>query len=297
MPSNNSIFRELPKAIKQIALHYGFTMAMQRITLFKLSAIGLAIGSCLSLAASLMLVFEIAISYIIPHSIGSYDIGVQHVDATFYVMILVSIFGFLASALGLTSTIKAPNGSKTASVGAIFLLFAGVLLFSNYLPSAFGGWWSILNWNFGLPIVILASFYLVALARKKEEINLDKKSTLFLNSGSIMVFCALETGFFLFLFPTKLYFLILSICAVAFALTAGILMFYKKFQVATALTALTFLFGMSLSVIFLTMFSQVPEASWIVGLLYESPTIVLSAVALVLAFLGQRNVTEQQSNR
>jgi hypothetical protein len=240
-----------------------------------------------------MLMLDLAIDYIIPHSIGSYHIGVRQVDATFYVKILASIFGFLASTLGLTSTIKLPNGSKIASVGAVFLLFAGILLFSNYLPNVFGGWWSILNWNLGLPIVILASFYLAVLAQKKEDITLDKKITLFLMSGSIMVFCAFETAFFLFLFPSKLYFLILSICAVAFALTAGILMFRKKFQVATALMVLTFLLGMSLSVIFLTMFSQVPEASWIVGLLYESPTIVLSALALAFALLGQRKSNTQ----
>lgn len=261
-------------------------MAMPRSTQLKIAKIGLVVGSCLSLVASLMLVLVLAIQHIIPHSIGSYIVGVAPIDTMFYITIIASLIGFVSFVLGFNSITKISGKRKKGSVTAGFVLFTGVLLFVNYLPtSIFGERWSIISWNFGLPMIILASLYLTILAHKKGT-NLDEKGTLFLTSGSVMILCAFETILFLFLFPSTLYFLASSICIIAIASTAGILMFIKKFQVATALTVLTFLLGIALSVLFLAMFLQVPPASWLIGLLYESPTIILSGVALIFAVLG-----------
>jgi hypothetical protein len=267
-------------------------MTMQRSTQLKIARIGLVAGSCLSLVATLMLVLVLAIQYIIPHSVGSYVVGISPIDTMFYVTIIASLIGFVSFVLGFNSIAKKSSKSKKGSVAAVFVLFTGVLLFVNYLPtSIFGERWSILSWNFGLPMIVLASLYLTILVRK-EETNLDEKGTHFLTSGSIMILCTFETILFLNLFPSTLYFLALSICTIAIASTAGILMLIKKFRVATALTVLTFLLGIALSVLFLAMFLQVPPASWLIGLLYESPIIVLSGVALVFAVLGQRNVNK-----
>ncbi len=142
-----------------------------------------------------------------------------------------------------------------------------------------------------------------------------QKSTLLVISGAMMILCSIVAGFFGVLFYgyyqsqlhyyyggqgylEPFYSLIVNVCASFFALPAGILLLMKKYTaIAIALTVLVLVSGLALSVILAFIGIYVWTTGVISGLLGTWHIIVLSAIALVLAFLGQRNTTKQQSNR
>jgi len=139
-----------------------------------------------------------------------------------------------------------------------------------------------------------------------------QRSTLLVLSGALMIVCSIVTIFFGVLFygyyQSQLHYYyggqgyleyfyswMVSICAFAFALPAGILLLMKKFtRVSIALTFIVLLFGLSLPIILAFMgIVGILYTDWITGvisgLLGSWYIIVLSALALVLAFLGHRN--------
>jgi len=92
---------------------------------------------------------------------------------------------------------------------------------------------------------------------------------------------------------------IVSFCAFAFALPAGILLLMKKSTRASIiLTALALLTGLSLPIILAyNGIIHILYADWMTGLisgfLGTWYIIALSAIALAFALLGQRNTTKQ----
>jgi hypothetical protein len=284
---------------------------MQKSTLLTISGIAIAIGSCFALVASLFMVHFTQIDYFVP-----YHFGIRLIDADFFIRVDIIVFELFAFVFGLISAIQTLRGKYFAMsvLGASFLLVAGILFFANFfvrifypymMEFSFYAWWWLLQGFFGFPTIFLSSMALIFIVLEKRGIQSTKKSNLLLISGTLMILCSIEAVFFGFMsfspypyetalndggFLTPIYSWTLSICASVFAFAAGVLLFFKKnTHLSIALMVLVLLSGLSLSVIFtFTIYALV--WGYFGGLLFESPIIALSAVALVLAFLGQRNV-------
>ncbi len=273
---------------------------MQRSTLLIISGILIAVGSCLVLVATLFVAFFTWAEYFVPSHYGS----VRGITEPFYVEIAIIIFELSAFALGLFSALNTLKGRKfsLSILGATFLLIAGLLFFTdlvlNVLPhvETFGYYtgWSILQQYLGLPIIVLASITIILLVSRKEEFN-SKENNPLVTLKVILILCSiisasfaffsivpLEQGAGLFGGNYPLSTLIVSICTLVFASSAGVLLIKKKyFLVSILLMVLSLLSALSLSFIFMYIFPWI--GSFVKGLVTESPIIILSAVALVLA--------------
>ena len=138
-----------------------------------------------------------------------------------------------------------------------------------------------------------------------------QRSTLLVIAGALMIVCSIVAIFFGVLFYSyyqsqlhyyyggqsyiePFYGWIVSFCAFAFALPAGILLLMKKYShVSIALTVLVLLAGLSMPIILaFNGIIHILYTNWITGVisgfLGTWHIIVLSAIALTLAVAGKR---------
>ena len=135
---------------------------MQRSPLPVIPAITMAIGTCLTLVASLFIILFTQIDYFVP-----YHYGTRLIDAPFFVRLGIigfELFAFLFSLLSAIQTLR--KKEFNIFLGAVFLLIGGLLFFANYLTNIFlpnlmdfssFAWWWLLQGFFGFPIVFVAS--------------------------------------------------------------------------------------------------------------------------------------------
>lgn len=298
---------------------------MQRSTLLKIAGILIIIESCLALIAALFMALFIWFDYFVPSHLGSVSV----ITEAFYVEISIIIFELFAFVLGLLSALNTFKLRKfsISALGASFLLIAGLLFFAtflnNYLPHVgtiftnpwspiiFTSFWSPISQPWlGLPIVIFASISIIFLVSKKKEFS-SKGINPLVALEAILILCLITSASFAIfsIVPYEqsagqyakassyaLSTLIVSIFTLIFSTLAGLLLFMKRrFYVSVALIVLSLITALSLPFIFMSIYPWI--GSFFKGLVTESPVIVLSAIALVLALLGHKNVTEPQSNR
>jgi hypothetical protein len=282
---------------------------MQRSTPLVIAGILLIVGSCLALVATLFIAFFTWLEYFVPSHYGS----VRVITEPFYVELAIIVFELSAFVLGLLSAVNSLKRRKfsLSILGATFLLISGLFFFTNllflflnsmWLPvESFGfeGLWSILQQYCGLPIIILASVSVVLLvSRKKEFKSTESNSSVTLEA--ILILSAISSASFAvfsivpyeqaaggFASDHGVATLIISICTFVFASLAALLSRKKKyFPVSIALMVLSLLSALSLSFIFMYIFPWI--GSFVKGLVTESPIILLSVIALVLALLERK---------
>ena len=282
---------------------------MQRSTQLVIAGILIITGSCLALAATLFIAFNTWLEYFVPSHYGS----VRVINESFYVVLAIIIFEIAAFVLGLLSTLNTMKRRKfsLAISGATFLLISGLLFFTNllflffnsiWLPvESFGfeGLWTILQQYCGLPIIILAFISIIFLvSRKKEFKSTESNSSVTLEA--ILILSAVSSASFAvfsivpfeqaaggFASDHGVATLIISIFTFVFASLAALFSRKKKyFPVSIALIVFSLLSALSLSFIFLYIFPW--TGSFVKGLVTESPIIILSVIALVLALLEKK---------
>jgi hypothetical protein len=279
---------------------------MQRSTQLTVAGILIIVASCLALVSSLFIGFFTWLNYFVP-----YHYGTRVIDAPFYFLLAIICFELSAFILGLVSS-KSNLRQKSywiSTLGATSVLIAGLLFFVSFLIKPFLPylmdftayvWWSILQLYCGLPIVILASISMIILVTRKLDFK-SNECNLSLTSGIIMILCSIVSVLFAvfsyisyvgangqFLGSYPFYTFIVSIGTLLFALPAGILLLRRRsISLSIKLVILTLISALSLSIIF-----EVVVYPWtgvfVMGLNIELPIILLSAVALTLAYLGQR---------
>ena len=301
---------------------------MQRSTLLKIAGILIIVTSCLALVASLFMALFIWFDYFVPSHLGS----VSGISEAFYVELSITIFELSAFVLGLLSavnTFKLKRFSLSA-LGASILLIAGLLFFAkffyNYLPhvgAIFHNFWSPIIftsfWSpisqpwFGLTIIIFASIGIILLASRRKEFTIKENNPL-VTLEAFLVLASITSALFAIFsivpyeqaaesariqhsaFPNRAAYyplatMIVSISTLIFSTLAGLLLFMKRrFYASVALIVLSLITALSLPFIFMYIYPWI--GSFVKGLVTESPIIVLSAIALVLALLGQRNATK-----
>jgi hypothetical protein len=290
---------------------------MQRSTQLKEAAILIIIASCLALVASLFMAFFTWAEYFVPSHLGS----VRVITEPFYVVISIIIFELFASVLGLTSALNTFKARKfsLSLLGATFLLIAGLLFFTNipfellpHVESFFGAYSSnggllpFYQLFCGLPILILATVSISILVLRRREFNSQEIGSL-LALKVILFLCLIISGFFALssIVPYlqaisqfnerassyPFYNIIVNITIFAFTFMGLTFLIKGKYLLVTiTLILLSLLSALSLPFIFTTIFPWI--GSFVKGFVRESPIIILSAVALVLAILGQRNVNQ-----
>ena len=96
-----------------------------------------------------------------------------------------------------------------------------------------------------------------------------------------------------FLGSYPFYTFIVSICTLLFSLPAGILLLRRQ-NISLSITLVTFTLISALSLSFIFEIVVYPWTGvFVMGLNIELPIVLLSAVALALAFIGQRNMATQ----
>jgi hypothetical protein len=293
---------------------------MQRSTLLTVAGILIVISSCLALVASLFMGLFIWADYFHPSHLGS----VRAIREAFYVEVSITIFELSAFVLGLLSAVNIFKSKKfsLSALGASFLIISGLLFFAkflyNYLPhveAIFQSFWSpIPQPYFGLPIIILASISIILLVSRRKEFD-DKEINPLAALEAILILCSITSASFAIFsivpyeqvaesariqhsaFPNHdayslLATMIVSICSFIFSTLAGLLLFKKsRFYASVGLIVLSLITALSLPFIFMSIYPWI--GSFFKGLVTESPLIALLAIALILALLGQRNVTKK----
>ena len=298
---------------------------MQRSTLLKIAGILIIVASCLALVAGLFMALFIWFDYFVPSHLGS----VSGISEAFYVEVSITVFELFAFVLGLLSaanTFKLKRFSLSA-LGATILLIAGFLFFAKFLydyiphvgaifqnfwsPAIFTSFFSPISqpW-FGLPIIIFTSVSIILLVSKKKEFDTKEINPLVALEAILVlvsIISALSAIFSIVpyeqaaesariqhrAFPSRtgyysLATMIVSTCTFFFAAIAGVLLVKKNnFNASIILTILSLLTALSLPFIFMSIYPWIGE--FYKGLVIESPIIILSSIALILAFLGLRN--------
>jgi hypothetical protein len=280
------------------------------------TGIVIVICSCLALVAALSMALFLWFEYLMPSHLGS----VRGITEAFYVELSLTVFELCAFVLGLLSAVnifKLKRFSLSA-LGTSFLLIAGLLFFVKYLYDnlphvelIFYSPWSPITpqpW-FGIPVIILASISLILLVSKKKEFTHMESYSIVTLKALLVLTSVISVLFILFSFVpysqaaesariqhtafpnhTAYYSLatmIISICTFIFATLSGILLTKKNsFYAPIILMIISLLTALSVPFIFMTIYPWIGE--FYKGLMTESPVIVLSAVALALALLGQR---------
>jgi hypothetical protein len=283
--------------------------------MLKISGILIVVASCLALISSLFMAFFTWAEYFVPAHLGS----VRGITEPFYVILSIVIFEVSASVLGFlsSSNIRSRGKLNVSILGATFLLIAGLLFFNDLLINALPhvespsimGLWSFLQTFFGIPIIVIASISLVLLVSKKKEFTHMESYSIVTLKALLVLTSVISVLFILFSFVpysqaaesariqhtafpnhTAYYSLatmIISICTFIFATLSGILLTKKNsFYAPIILMIISLLTALSVPFIFMTIYPWIGE--FYKGLMTESPVIVLSAVALALALLGQR---------
>jgi hypothetical protein len=281
---------------------------MQRSTPLVIAGILLIVGSCLALVATLFIAYFTWLEYFVPSHYNS----VRVITEPFYVELAIIIFEITAFVLGLLSALNTVKRRKfsLSMLGATFLLISGLLFFTDllflffnsmWLPvESFGleGLWSIFQQFCGLPIIILASISIILLvSRKKEFKSTESNSSVTLEA--ILILSAISSACFAvfsivpyeqaaggFASDHGVATLIIGICTFVFASLAILLSRKKKYVPVSSLMVLSLLSALSLSFIFMYIFPWI--GSFIKGLVTESPIILLSVLALVLALLDRK---------
>lgn len=273
---------------------------MQNSSRLGIAGILTAVGSCVALAATLLMALLTWMEYFVPSRYGS----VRVITEPFYVAIAIIIFELSAFVLGLLSasnTLKRRKFSLSL-LGTTFLLIAGLLFFTNLifnvLPyvETLGVYIAALQPYCGLPLIILASISIILLVSRKKEFK-SKETNPLVTLEAILILCSIiSASFALFsIVPLEqlagqfasnyaISTLIVSTCTFLFATLAGVLLRKKKnFYAIIALTVLSLLSALSLSFIFMFIYPWI--GSFFKGLVTGSPIIILSTIALVLEFL------------
>jgi hypothetical protein len=279
---------------------------MQRSTLLTVTGIIIIVASCLALVAALSMALFLWFEYLIPSHLGS----VRGVMEAFYIELSITIFELSAFIVGIYSAVNTFKSKKfsLSVMGTSFLLIAGFLLYAkylyNYLPhveAVFTSFWSPIipqPW-FGLPIIIIASISLILLvSRRKEFNNIEIKPLEALKA--VLILCSITSasfallslvpyeqaqGHFAYTYPVDT--MIVNFFIVIFTSVAATLVIKKKCLILSIpFTILSLVSALSLPFLFLSNYPWIGE--FYKGLMTESPVIVLSAVALALAVVGQR---------
>jgi hypothetical protein len=292
---------------------------MQRSTQLKKAGILIIVASCLALVASLFMAFFTWAEYFVPSHLGS----VRVITEPFYVVISIIIFELFASVLGLTSALNTFKARKLSLslLGATFLLIAGLLFFTNILfellphvesffgaYSSNGGLLPIYQLFAGLPMLVLASVSIILLVSRRKEFS-SQEINPSVTLEAILILCSITSASFVlfsivpyeqargqFSYNYPVYNMIVNAFTFMFASIAAFLVMKKKyFFVPIVLMIFSLLSALSLPFIFNAIFPWI--GSFVKGLVRESPIIILSAVALILAFLGRRNGYQSTTNQ
>ena len=277
---------------------------MQRSPLLIISAIILVVCSCLALAAAPFMAYFTYVEYFVP-----YHFGTRVIDAPFYVRVAIAFFELSAFFLGIITAVQTVRQKSfwLSLSGATFLLVTGLLFFANYVINALPFIESFSDYNTrlinfqqysGLSIITLSSISIILLVFRRK--SFESKGNLLVTSGVAMILTSIISalfavfsynsykeafGQFLGNYPFSI--LIVSICTSVSALLAGIFLLMKKCgELSITLMVLSLLSALSLPFIFVAIYPWV--GTFGKGLVSESPVIVLSAVALVLAVYSRR---------
>ncbi len=279
-------------------------MTMQRSTLLTVGAIVLVVGSCLALAAAPFMAYFTYVEYFVP-----YHFGTRVIDAPFYVRVVIAVFELSAFFLGIITAVQTVRQKSfwLSLSGATFLLVTGLLFFANYVINALPFIESFSDYNTGLlnfqqysglSIITLSSISIILLVFRRK--SFESKGNLLVTSGVAMILVSIISalfalfsynsykeafGEFLGNYPFSI--LVVSICTFVFAVPAGIFLLTKKCgKLSITLTVLSLLSALSLPFIFVVIYPWI--GSFGKGLVGESPVILLSALALVLAVYSRK---------
>ena len=288
---------------------------MQKNTRLRTAGTLLVVSSSLALAAALFMAFFTWGEYFVPSHLGS----VRVITEAFYVVISIIIVELFAFVLGLCSAVNSFRGIKfgLSILGATFLLIAGLLFFTNipfgllpHVESLFGAYSSngglllIYQLFCGIPILILASASIFIFVSSRKEFKNQKINPL-LTLKAVLILC-LVISVFSALFSLVPYLQAINqsnelassyplytilINTSIFALTSISLTFLirrKYFLIPITLTVISLLAALSIPFLFISIFPWI--GSFVKGFVTESSTIILLAVALIIAILGRRTV-------
>jgi hypothetical protein len=271
---------------------------MGRSVLLAIAGVLTAADACLALSACPFMAYFTYTQYFV-----FYHYGYKVIDTPFYLriaIIVLTVFAFAAGIISSKNTFRRKN-YWLSIFGATFLLIAGLLFFIdiplNNLPIETYYFYQEHSW--GLPFTILALASIVLLVAKRHEFE-SKKSNPVAISAAFMFLCsimAISFAVFSYIpyhqmagaFGGKYSFaaMIVSIFTFAFSLSAGVLLLKKKyFRAIIALTVLSLLSALSLSVVYLSIFLW--TGSLLKALITESPIIALSTAALALVFKAKK---------
>lgn len=249
--------------------------------------------------------------YFVPSHLGS----VRGISEVFYVVTSIIVFEISAFVLGLISAYNIFKARKysLAILGVTFLIIAGLLFFTNIPLSAipqvesfFGsysanlGLLPIYQLFCGFPIIILASMTTILLVLNRIKFD-NKEINPSIALKALIVLCSVTTAFFVivsfvpyeqsmgeFSSNYPLANMIVNTFVFIFSALTGLLLIIKRyFYASVALIILSLITAISLPFIFMSIYPWI--GSFVKGFVTESPIIILLAVALALALLGQRN--------
>jgi hypothetical protein len=286
-------------------------VSMQRSTPLAVAGFLIIISSCLALAATLPMALFTWSEYFVPSHLGS----VRWITEVFYIVTSIIIFEISAFVLGLNSAFNIFKAKKfgLAILGVTFLIIAGLLFFTNIplnaipqVESFFGsysvnlGLLPIYQLFCGLPMIILASIGTILLVLKRIKFD-NKEINPSIALKALLVLCSVTTAFFVivssvpyeqsmgeFASNYPLANMIVNTFVFIFSTLTGLLLFNKRYvHTSVALIILSLITAISLPFIFVAIYPWI--GSFVKGFVTESPIIILLAVALALALLGQRN--------